>query len=61
MTIGIGGQPGTLITGFMPPMRSWTDLASVGFGLAPGMPPNEAQEPIETTAAAPSTVSISMS
>ena len=51
MTIGIGGQPGMLITG-LSLTRSITETAPVGFGSAPGMPPNEAQLPIETKAAA---------
>jgi hypothetical protein len=40
---------------------SMTETAPVGFGSAPGIPPNAAQLPIDTTAAAPATVSFSMS
>ena len=56
----IGGQPGMLITG-LSVTKSDTGPAPVGFGLALGMPPNDAQEPTATTASASFTVSFSMS
>jgi hypothetical protein len=42
-------------------MMSDTDTAPVGFGLAFGMPPKEAQEPMATMAAAPAAASFRMS
>ncbi len=46
----MGGQPGTLITGFE--ISLWMAVAPVGLGLAACTPPNEAHEPQATTAAA---------
>ncbi len=57
---GIGGQPDTLMIG-LSLIISETPTAPVGFGFACGMPPKAAQVPIATIAAAPSTVSRSMS
>ncbi len=42
-------------------MSSETGTAPVGFGLAIGMPPNEAQVPTDTMAAAPLAASCSRS
>ena len=60
MTTGIGGQPGTLMIG-LSVIRSDTDTAPVGLGLACGMPPNAAQLPTAMMAAASAAVSVSMS
>ncbi len=51
ITIGIGGQPGTLMMG-LSLIRSRTATAPVGLGRAFGIPPYAAQVPMETMAAA---------
>ncbi len=58
MTTGIGGQPETLMIGLSLTIAD-TATAPVGFGLAPGMPPNAAQLPRATIAAAPRATSCS--
>ncbi len=60
ITVGIGGQPGTLMIG-LSLTTVWIATAPVGLGLAFGRPPNAAQVPTAMMAAAPFTVSISMS
>src|SRR5215469_14773274 len=55
MTSAMGGQPGTLITGFE--ISLLMGVAPVGLGLAACTPPNEAQAPHATTAAASSETS----
>ena len=52
MTSGMGGQPETLMMGLSPTMED-TGHAPVGLGSAKGMPPNDAQVPTQTMAAAP--------
>src|SRR5215212_6589977 len=48
---GLGGQPGILTTGLF--LMIWsTPTAPVGFGPDDGMPPHDAHDPIEMTAAA---------
>src|SRR5260370_19218558 len=47
---GWGGQPGMLMVGT--PVAALTLLIWVGLGLAPDIPPNDAQVPMESTLAA---------
>ena len=50
-----------LITLNLSPRTSWADTAPVGLGLADGMPPQEAQEPMAITAMALGAVSFKIS
>src|SRR5512141_3281683 len=57
---GLGGHPGRQTTVFPSSIRG-TPTASVGFGSADGMPPQEAQEPIAMTAPAFPPISFAIS
>ncbi len=60
MATGIGGQPEILMIGLSLTMSD-TATAPVGFGAACGIPPNAAQVPTATSAAASLAHSWSMS